>query len=234
MDAQTYNLLTTVLGALIPGSFGIINTIIKLRAKRREKVVIERTNGEKSKPTKPISQKGRSHMLLLVVLIGVFTVIGFYIGNATKESPSIVKHYNREERISISNERIGEIDHQIHEIEKEKVHIMEQPMLPELERDENIQSLDERINQLKMEKAEYEEIEGQENKEVRIQRLQNEIELFNDRQSEVESKINHLMPQRETNPDVQSEIEELKVKIGLIQQEREDMERELGRLLERQ
>jgi predicted nucleic acid-binding Zn-ribbon protein len=85
-----------------------------------------------------------------------------------------------------------------------------------------------------MEKAEYEEIEGQENKEVRIQRLQNEIELFNDRQSEVESRINHLMPQRETNPDVQSEIEELKVKIGIIQQEREDMERELGRLLEHQ
>ncbi|MCK5231735.1 MAG: hypothetical protein KAR13_15790 [Desulfobulbaceae bacterium] len=226
MDSQTYSLLTTVLGALITGLFGIINTIITLRAKKEEKVVIERINEGKFKPTR---------MLLLAVLISVGAVIGFYIGNATKNSPSIVKHYSQEERGSISRERIAEIERQIHEIEQERAHIIEQPRLPEPEKEEMIQSYNERINQLTMERSEYEEIAGQpeqENKERRIQRLQNEIELNRGWQREAESKVNHLMPHIETDPDARSEIEQLRGKVILLQQERDDMNRELGRLRE--
>lgn len=232
MDSQTYSLLTTVLGALITGLFGIINTIITLRAKREEKVVIERINERKSKPTEPISQKGLPRMLLLAVLISAGAIIGFYIGNATKNSPSIVKHYSQEERTSISRERIAEIERQIHEIEQERAHIIEQPRLPEPEKEEMIQSYNERINQLTMERSEYEEIAGQENKERRIQRLQNEIELNRGRQMEAESKVNHLMPHIETDTDARSEIEQLRGEVILLQQERDDMKRELGRLRE--
>ena len=160
MNSQAYPLLTTVVGALIPGLFGIINTIITVRAKREEKVVIERTNEGKSKPTKPIFQKGCPRMLLLFVLIGVFAVTGFYIGNATKKSPSIVKHYNQEEQMKISKERIGEIEHQIHELERDRTLIDEQPTLLEPEKEEMMHNFDEKIGQLKMEKAEYEEIVG--------------------------------------------------------------------------
>ena len=223
MDSQTYSLLTTVLGALITGLFGIINTIITLRAKKEEKVVIERINEGKFKPTR---------MLLLAVLISVGAVIGFYIGNATKNSPSIVKHYSQEERGSISRERIAEIERQIHEIEQERAHIIEQPRLPEPEKEEMIQSYNERINQLTMERSEYEEIAGQENKERRIQRLQNEIELNRGRQREAESRVDHLMPHIETDPDARSEIEQLRGEVILLQQKRDDMKRELGRLRE--
>ena len=169
MDSQTYSLLTivlgTVVGALITGLFGIINTIIMIRAKREEKIVVERINEGKFKPTEPIPQKGHPRMLLLAVLISVGAVIGFYIGNATKNSPSIVKHYNQDERKSISRERIAEIERQIHEIEQERAHIIEQPRLPEPEKEEMMQSLNESIHQLTMERAEYEKIAEQENKE---------------------------------------------------------------------
>ena len=142
MDSHAYSLLTTVLGALITGLFGIINTIITLRAKRVEKVVIERTNEGKSKPTEPISQKGRPRMLLLAVLIGVGAVIGFFIGNATKESPYIVKHYSQEEQRSISRERIAEMERQIHEIERERERIVEQSTLSEPERERRIHEIE--------------------------------------------------------------------------------------------
>ena len=232
MDSQTYSLLTTVLGALITGLFGIINTIITLRAKRGEKVVIERTNEGKSKPTEPISQKGRPRMLLLAVLIGVGAAIGLYIGNATKKSPSIVKHYSQKEQRSISKERIAEIERQIQEIKRERAYTIEQPTLPVPEKEERILSYNERINQLTMEKAEYEKIEGSENKERRIQKLQNEIELRIGLQREVVHKIDHLKSHIETNSDARSEIEQLERKIKLLQRERDDMEHELGRLRE--
>ena len=156
MDSQTYSLLTTVLGALITGLFGIINTIIALRAKRGEKVVIEHTNKGKSKPTELISQKGRPRMLLLAVLIGVGAAIGFYIGNATEKSLFIVRHYSEEEQGSVSRERIADIERQIHEIERERERIIEQPTLPEPEKKAMVQSYNERIDQLTNEKREFE------------------------------------------------------------------------------
>ncbi|MCK5050228.1 MAG: hypothetical protein KAS53_00715 [Candidatus Cloacimonetes bacterium] len=240
MGEQTYTLLSIVLVPLIAGLFGITNTIITLRAKRKEKVVIERTNEGKSKPTESISYKGRSRMLLLVVLIGVFAVIGYFIGNATKKSPSIIKLYNEKERSSISKEEITKINEQIHEIEHDRAHIIEQstlpddeqPMLSESEREEMIHNYNVRMDQLTMQRAEYKEIGGLENKDQRIQNLHKEIELNGNEQSEIESKINDLMPHIETDPDAQKGIEQFNREIKLLQQKMGDMERELEHLLD--
>ena len=158
MNQQTYSLLITVLGALIPGIFGVINTIITLRARRVQKVDIGRTDQVKSEPTEPVIRKGHSRMLLLTVLIGVGTAGGFFIGNATKKSPSVVRHYNQEEQMSVATDRIAEIDHQIHETQQERDRIVMQPNLPQPEKEEMIRELDERIDQLRMEKAEFREI----------------------------------------------------------------------------
>ena len=161
MNEQTYNLLITVLGGFIPGLLGIIDTIITLRAKRGQRVVIQRINQAESEPTEPISRKGRPRMLLLVVLIAVGAAIGFYIGNVTKKSPHVVRHYSQEEQRSISRERIADIERRIHEIERERERILEQPTLPEPEREAMIQSYNEKIGRLTMEKAEFEEIARQ-------------------------------------------------------------------------
>ena len=222
MDPLIFNLLTTVLGAFITGIFGIINTIIVLRAKRRQQ---EKGGFRKRLPY-------MSLIVIFAVLIGVGAVIGFYIGNVTKEAPSIVRFYNYEKQRTISIERIAEIEHQIHEIELKRDLIIQQRTIPEPEREEVIRSYNVRIDQLAMEKAEYKEIAGPENKERRIQNLQKEIELNKGRQREAESKINHLMPHIEADPDARREIERLKGKIILLQKERDDMQRELSRLRE--
>ena len=158
MNEQIYNLLITVLGALIPG---IIETIITLRAKRGQRVLIQRINQAESEPTEPISRKGRPRILLVFVLIAVGAGIGFYIGNVTKKSSHVVRLYNREEQRSISGERIADIERRIHEIEQEREHILEQPTLPEPEREAMIQSYNERIGRLTREKAEFKEIARQ-------------------------------------------------------------------------
>lgn len=168
MNSQSYNLLTTVLGAVIPGIFGLINTIIVIRAKRRDKLVAASAQGEISKPTAPIHQKRRPRLIFIAILIGVCGIVGYYIGNMTKESPTIVKLYNPEEQINISRDRIGEIDQQILEIKQETTHIIEQPTMSEPEKEEIIRSHNEKIEQLSMEKAEYEEIAGRENDEMEL------------------------------------------------------------------
>ena len=116
MNEQIYNLLITVLGALIPG---IIETIITLRAKRGQRVLIQRINQAESEPTEPISRKGRPRILLFFVLIAVGAGIGFYIGNVTKKSSHVVRLYSPEEQRSISGERIADIERRIHEIARE-------------------------------------------------------------------------------------------------------------------
>jgi hypothetical protein len=158
MNQQTYSLLITVIGAVITGIFGLINTLITVRAKRGQRVEIERSVQGKSIPTEHIPRQGHPHMLLFTVLIGVGAAAGFFIGNATKDSPSIVRHYNQEEQISVSRERIAEIEHEIQGKEQEKERIMMEPALPEPEKEGMIRELDERINQLRMERAEFEKI----------------------------------------------------------------------------
>ncbi|MBN2030050.1 hypothetical protein JW824_07360 [bacterium] len=157
MNEQIYKLLITVLGALIPGLFGLINTIITLRSKR-EQAIIQHTDHSKPKPTKPISRKGRPRLLLFVVLIAMGAAFGYYIGNRTEKNPNIVKLYSQEDQRAIANERMMDIELQIREIDQEKARILEQPEMPVPEKEERIRNLDERIDQLMMDRARFEEI----------------------------------------------------------------------------
>ena len=54
-----------------------------------------------------------------------------------------------------------ERERRLHEIEQEREHILEQPTLPEPEREAMIQSYNERIGRLTREKAEFKEIARQ-------------------------------------------------------------------------
>ncbi len=161
MNEQIYKLLITVLGGLIPGLFGIINTIVTIRSKRGQQTAVQHTDQPKPKPTGPTPQKGRPRLLLFVVLIAIGAAFGYYIGNRTEKNPNIVKLYREEDQRSIASEEMRDIEFQIHEIDREKAHILEQPDMPEPEKEEKIRSLDERINQLMMDRARFEEIARQ-------------------------------------------------------------------------
>jgi hypothetical protein len=159
MSPSVYNLLTTVLGAFITGVCGIITAIITIRAQRKPKVIIERTEQRTPEPTESISRKGHSSSFLAAAFICVGALIGFFIGNATKKSPSVVRHYDTDVRRSIASERIAEINQEIHAIELERNHMLEQPILPESQA--AIQNYDEKLQHLRDRRAEFEEIEQQ-------------------------------------------------------------------------
>jgi hypothetical protein len=156
MDPQVYSLLTTVLGASITGIFGIANTIIVLWIQRRDKV--EKTPGNQKKSSRPPKLKSRQSMLVLIILICVGAGIGFYIGNATKRLPSIVRFYNSSEREYISREKVSGIELQIHEMEQVRARILGQTNLPEPEKEEKINDINYKIRQLKIEIQEYKAI----------------------------------------------------------------------------
>lgn len=158
MNEQIYKLLITVLGALIPGLFGIINTIITLRAKSGQGTSDQTKSRAKPQPTQSTSQKGRPRMLLIMILIAIGAVAGYYIGNRTQKNPNIVKLYSQDEQRAIASERVTDIEFQINGIEQEIAHIQEQPDVPESEKEKRINRLDETINQLMMEKVKFEEI----------------------------------------------------------------------------
>ncbi len=158
MNEQIYKLLITGLGALIPGLFGLINTIITIRAKRGQQIAVQHSDHPKSKPTGPASQKGRPRLFLFIVLIAIGAGFGYYIGNRTEKDPNIVKLYNEDNQRAIANEKMMDIELQIREIDQEKAHILEQPEMPEPEKEEKIIHLDKRIDELIMERARFEEI----------------------------------------------------------------------------
>jgi hypothetical protein len=97
-------------------------------------------------------------MLVLIILICVGAGIGFYIGNATKRLPSIVRFYNSSEREYISREKVSGIELQIHEMEQVRARILGQTNLPEPEKEEKINDINYKIRQLKIEIQEYKAI----------------------------------------------------------------------------
>jgi hypothetical protein len=156
MDPQVYSLLTTVLGASITGIFGIANTIIVLWIQGGDKV--GKTSSNQKKSSSPPRLKRRQSMLVLIIVICVGAGIGFYIGNATKRYPSIVRYYNSSERESISREKISGIELQIREMEQVRARILGQTNLPEQEKEEKINDINYKIRQSKIEMQEYKAI----------------------------------------------------------------------------
>ena len=230
MNEQTYELLITVLGGgLIPGLLGIINTIITLRAKRGQRGVIQHINQAKSEQTEPISRKGRPRMLLFVVLIAVGAAIGFYIGNVTKKSLHVVRHYSPDERRSVSRERITDIERQIHEIERERERILEQPRLPEPEKKAKVQSYNKRIDQLTMEKREFEKIERQ----VEHYSQDKQRSVSREKIADIERQIHEIERERERileqprlpEPEKKAKVQSYNKRIDQLTMEKREFEK---------
>lgn len=157
MDPQIYSLLATVLGALITGIFGLVTTIITLRTKTGEKVLQEKVQADRSIPVGPVSKKPYRRILLFVVVISG-AAIGFFIGNATKKSPAVIRLYSKDVQKEISRDKLSLLERQIHETNQEKAEIAEQPALSDVEKEERKKNLDLRLRELEIQATQFQKI----------------------------------------------------------------------------
>jgi hypothetical protein len=165
MTPEAYQLLTALVGGLIPALLTTITTIITLRAKRSRPEPVE----EPRATVEPVAESRFEHRIpgfgkrrfrkaQILILIGAGCAAGFVVGTMTKKSPTVVRMYNAEAQRAISQEQIIVTGSEIQKIEEEKRRRASDPALSEPERQAIIRSFDRKIEGVTTRKAEFEEI----------------------------------------------------------------------------